>query len=579
MYPVSQAKKGSALRVNVDSVLAEASFRFDFFSRSLKEQISNTFPLTLSRPYQKFAVNQNGRYELVSAGNVAYAHSAAGVCRGVLIESLSSNYIRSSNVFSGAGGWNPPSSGSPAGVAGGGSILNLTPTTGVAGPVLGLENLSGYQATRFTMTTATGEHYVGRYGGYTQALEQMSLTFKQSGDTTNYALKILTNSGVYLTIDSQGQIVDSQFTDSSIPGGASQNNIWFPMVRTTSDGWTLLSWIFNPTSGNGANDRIPRVQVVKRNGNAWLTSFAGTDQFTFDLFGFSREYAGSQAGLGFERIYSSYIHTASAAGPVARAADSLSWSSVNAALRSVMVEIFGPCYDGSLLSIDDNTAGVFVPNGDNSQVYEVDNMIDLRSDHVGGGVLAVSSVLRCYMRRSVSVTENVNSNIFSSQDPHGLTAGSIVSFRPNANHTLPAPLVGRIATGEQLYYVLPTNLTSTEFMVSTVANGTPVDLTAAASGGFKVRIANNFYAGVPNGDGAQRFIVSWDASNVVVAGTNGGSITTPHGLGGAPVVTHMRFGSGFRYNRQAEINQPISRAIGWHRMLTTLEQVALLNMP
>lgn len=578
MYPVSQAKKGSALRVNVNSVLAEASFRFDFFSRSLKEQVSNTFPLTLSRPYQKFAVNQNGRYEIVSAGNVAYAHSAAGVCHGVLIESLSSNYIRNSNVFSGTGGWNSPNSGSPAGVAGGGSILNLTPTTGIAGPVLGLENLSGYQATRFAMTATTGEHYVGKYGTYAQALEQISLAFKQNGDTANYALKILTN-GVYLTLDSQGQIVDSQLTYSTIPGGASQNNIWFPKVRTTSDGWTLLSWIFDPTTFAGANDKIPRVQVVKKSGNTWLTSFAGTDQFTFDLFGFSREYAGSQAGLGFERIHSSYIHTASAAGPVARAADTLSWSSVNAALQTVMVEIFGPCYDGSLLSIDDNTAGVFVPKGDNSQVYEADNMIDLRSDHVGGGALAVSSALRCYMRRSVSVTENVNSNIFSSQDPHGLTAGSVVSFRPNTNHTLPAPLVGRTATGEQLYYVLSTNLTSTEFMVSTVANGTPVDLTAAASGGFKVRIANSFYAGVPNGDGAQRFIVSWDASNVVVAGTNGGSITTPHGLGGAPAMTHMRFGSGFRYNRQAEINQPVTRAIGWHRVLTTLEQVALLNMP
>lgn len=577
MYPISQAKKGSALRVNPGAVIAEASFRFDFFTRSLKEQVSNSFPLTLSRPYQKFVVNQNGRYGIASPGTTAYDHSAVGVCRGVLVESLSYNYIRNSNVFTGSGGWNPPNSGSPAGVAGGGSILNLTPSTGLPGPVDGLENLAGYQATRFAMTSTNGEHYVGKYGGYS-GIEQISLAFKQNGDTANYALKLLVN-GVYLTINSQGQVVDSQVTYSTIPGGASQNNLWFPRVRTTSDGWTLLALIFDPTNFVGANDKIPRVQVVQRSGSAWLTSFAGSDQYTFDLFGFSREYSGSQAGLGAERIPSSYIHTAAAAGPVARTADSLSWGSVNPALRSVMVEVYGPCYDGSLLSLDDNTAGVFVPKGDNSQVYEADNMIDLRSDHVGGAPLAISSVLRCHMRRSLDVSENVNSNVFSTQGPHGLTAGSVVSFRPNPNHSLPAPLVGRTATGEQLYYVLPTNLTSTEFMVSTVANGTPVDLTASASGGFKVRIANSFFAGVPNGDGLQRFIVSWDDSIVVVAGTNGGSVTASHGLGAAPVVTHMRFGSGFRFNRQAEINQPISRAIGWHRVLTPLEQVALLNMP
>lgn len=581
MYPIFQKKKGSTFRVDPATVIAQAIFNFPFRNRTLTDSVSGTSPITVSRPSQKFCVDQNGRYAIVAAGSAAYDHSAAGSCYGVLTEGRSSNYIRNSNVFTGAGGWNVAPSGSPSGVAGGGQVFNLTLLAGVPGPVLGLENAAGYQATRFS-TTGSGEHYVGKYGGYiVNKIEQIHIAFRLNGNTVDHALRLASN-GVFITLGAQGQVFDSYFSDATT-GAAGQNNFLLPKVRTTSDGWVLVSWLFDPRGGSGNNYNMPRIQVVK--GADWRTSsFASTDDFSFDLFGFCREYAGSQADQGLGRLYSSYIHTASATGPVTRSADSMVWSAISASLKSVFVESYGPLYDCSLLSIDDNSGTAHVPKVVNASAYEPDNMIDLRAvgntDSTGSAVR--SSVFKVACRRGMAVTVNHNSDVFSTQSAHNLTAGMAVSFRPQSGTSLPTPLVGKLSTSpvtEQLYYVLPTGLTANDFMISTLPGGAPVDVTIPAPGNMTVRVSSTFTCGSPALDGAQRFVVSWDATNLTLGTPGGGSTVVAHGLGVAPTLTHMRFGTGVRADCLADLSQPLASVLGWSRVLTTQEQAALLSMP
>lgn len=570
MHLLALKKKGSG-SPDANSVINAASFKFLFKDRTLVEGVSGTSPLTLSRPAQKFLVDQNGRYSINAINATPYHHTGAGVCQGVLIEGASSNYIRNSNLFTGTGGWEGGSSGSPGGVAGGGALLGLTPTAGVPGPILGLETTAGYTATRYTMDATTGQHYVGKYGGYANlTIEQYVLAFKQNGNTTDYALAIGCGGGSDFTVgsivSSAGQILRQQ----SVTVGATFNNSHFLTVRTTADGWVLVSWIMRSTGGGG-NNRNPQIGIVKRNGTSWDTSFAGDPGFTFDLFGFSREYSSSQAGRGAERLASSYIHTNAATGPVARAADSLTWASISASLRSVYVEAVGPVYDCSLLSLDDNSAVAFVPNANNAGAYEPDNMIDLRAEAMNNAAQELYGQYRLYIRRGFSVTVDATTDVFTASAAHSLSAGMQVSFR---SASLPAPLVK-----DQLYYVVSTGLTSTAFMVSTTANGAPIDVTVSASSGLFARVTSSFDAGIAPASGTQRFVVSWDASNVTFGSTGSGSATVAHGLGAAPTLTTMRFGTGFRQNRLADLNQPISRAMGWTRVLTNPEQLALLRQP
>lgn len=579
MYPIIQKKKGSVNRIDPNAVIAQASFNFNFTNRSLVDSVSNTSPLVLTRPGQKFLVDQNGRYAISAAGANPYHHTAAGTCHGLLIEGASSNYIRNSNVFTGSGGWDVAPSGSPAGVSGGGQLLNLTPTAGLPGPVLGLENTAGYQATRFTMTATTGQHYVGKYGGYSTLIEQHVIAIRQNGNTTDYALSISAGGldfTVGFVINAAGQILrQPQFQPDPLQ---TFSNIHFLNVRQTSDGWSLISFVLR-AQGAGNNYRNPQIGVVKRNGSSWDTSFAGDTGFTFDLFGFSREYSASQASRGAERLYSSYIHTNAATGPVARAADSLIWSSISASLKTTFIEATGSVYDCSLLTIDDNSGSAYTAGmtATDTAPYEPDNMIDFRVEASGG--MDLYGLCKCIIRRGLAVTASHTTDVFSTAVPHNLSAGMTVSFRPQAGHTLPSPLVGKSGTSEQLYYVLSTGLTATDFMVSTVANGTPVDLATSISNGVTVRVTNTITIGTAPLSGTQRMIVSWDAANVICGSIGSGSTSTPHGLGAAPTLTHMRFGAGFRVNRLADANIPIGRAIGWTRTLTAQEQTALLTMP
>lgn len=572
MYPFILKKKATQAGPDPATIISAASLHFDFRERSLTEKVSNTSPLTLSRPYQKYAVNSSGRYSVTAAGSAVYDHSAAGVCYGVLAEGVSKNYIGYSNNFTGANSWD--SANTSAGLLGGGEVINLTPTAGLPGPVLSLENTAGYTATRYAPTTTNAEHYVGKYGGYGGGLDQFVIAFKINGDTANYAVRVLIN-GPYFTVNSSGQVVESQLTFTTIPGTASQNTIYYPKIRTTSDGWVLVACVFDPTSYAGANTKMPRVQLVKLAGSSYATTFAGAGDVTFDLFGFSREYANSRSFYGAERLYSSYIHTG-AGSTVTRSADSLIYPSISGSVRSIMVQAHGPVYDASLLSLDDGTATVFNPGGVNTYAYEPNNMIDLRGDASAPAPNALrSSTYVVYLRRSVSVTINTTTGVITASAAHNLTAGMVVEFRNMASpYDLPAPLNLR-----QTYYVLAAGLTSTTFSISDTANGAAISFTGTATGTYVARIQSSFQAGIPATDGTQRFIVSWDNTNVLCVATGGGVTLTPHGLGAAPVVSTMRFGTGFRINRLADLNQPIARTIGWDRMLTQAEALALLRQP
>jgi hypothetical protein len=579
MYPLFLKKKGGASGPDPNALINEASFKFLFANRTLVDSVSSTSPLTVSRPGQKFAIDQNGRYAITAASTTTFQHTEAGVCQGVLIEGASSNYIRNSNVFTGSGGWDVARSGSPAGVSGGGQLLNLTPTAGLPGPVLGLENTTGYRATRFTMTATTGQHYVGKYGGYGTLLEQHVIAIRQNGNTTDYALSISAGGldfTVGFVINAAGQILrQPQFLSDPLN---TFSNIHFLNVRQTSDGWSLISFALR-ASGTGNNDRNPQIGVVKRNGTGWDTSFAGDAGFTFDLFGFSREYSASQASRGAERLYSSYIHTNAATGPVSRSADSLIWSSISASLRTVFIEATGSVYDCSLLTIDDNSGSAYTAGMTSTDTapYEPDNMIDFRVEASGG--MDLNGTYKCVIRRGLAVTASQTTDVFTTAVAHGLSAGMQVSFRPQVGTTLPSPLVGKLGSAEQLYYVLSTNLTSTTFMVSTVANGPAVDLAAAITSGVMVRTSNTVSLGSAPTSGTQRMIVSWDATNVACGSSGASPVSVPHGLGAAPTLTHMRFGTGFRLNRLADLNQPITQTIGWARVLNVAEQAALLRQP
>lgn len=572
MYPFILKKKATQAGPDPATIISAASIHFDFRERSLTEKVSNTSPLTLSRPYQKYSVNSSGRYSVAAAGSAVYDHSAAGSCYGVLVEGVSKNYIGYSNNFTGANSWD--SANTSAGLLGGGEIINLTPATGLPGPVLSLENTVGYTATRYAPTTTNAEHYVGKYGGYGGGLDQFVIAFKINGDTANYAIRVLIN-GPYFTVNSSGQIVESQLSFTTIPGTAAQSVIYYPKVRTTSDGWVLVSCVFDPTSFAGNNTKIPRIQLVKLAGSSYSTTFAGAGDVTFDLFGFSREYANSRSFYGAERLYSSYIHTGAGA-TVTRAADSLIYSGISAGLQSVMVQVHGPVYDASLLSLDDNSATPFSPGGVNTYAYEPNNLIDLRGDASApaSGLLRASSYV-VYLRRSVAVTINTSTGVFTASAAHNFSAGMAIELRNMANpYDLPAPLNIR-----QTYYVLPTGLTSTTFSISETANGAAVTITGSATGTYVARIQTAVSAGVPAADGAQRFIVSWDNTNVLCVATGGGVVLTPHNLGAAPTLSTMRFGTGYRTNRLADLNQPIARTIGWGRMLTQAEALALLRQP
>lgn len=585
MYPFILKKKATQAGPNPATIISAASLHFDFRERSLTEKVSNTSPLTLSRPYQKYAVNSSGRYSVTAAGSAVYSHSATGVCRGILIEGISKNYQLYSNTFAGTPtGWDgwpgtnaqPPGVTGSQGVGGGGRQVNVSVTAGQPGPIDGLENTPGYQSTKVEPTATLGVHSISKYGSTVQdsGFNQFVIALKLSGNTADYAIRITCiGDNPYFTLNSQGQVLESNLNQSQTPA-FNQNSIFYPVVNTTSDGWMIVSWVADSYSGSGNNFYMPQLVFLKKNGNTYEQSFAGAGDVSLSLFGFSREFANSRSFYGAERLFSSYIHSNSGS-TTTRAADSLLYNALSANVRSLLVEAYGPVYDCSLLSIDDGTASSYNPGGVNTYAYEPNNMIDLRADaSIPSPGVKRSTYIVC-IRRSVSVTINTTTGVITASAAHNLTAGMVVEFRNMASpYDLPAPLNLR-----QTYYVLAAGLTSTTFSISDTANGAAISFTGTATGTYVARIQSSFQAGVPATDGTQRFIVSWDDTNVLCVATGGGVTLTPHGLGAAPVVSTMRFGTGFRINRLADLNQPIARTIGWNRMLTQAEALALLRQP
>ena len=353
--------------MTASSIIADASFRFDFNTGTINDLVSNTNVLTVTRPYEKYHLSSSKRYTRTAAGTVVYDHDSNGNKLGVLLEGQYGQRfqgIRYSNRFAGTGGWEAPNVtwGGNTGAGGGGYLKGCTITGGFPGPIDGLENTAGYQASRLMLDTSYGHHYIGKYGlWYTSTYHAYSIAVKGFGDTASHAVRIeAAGSGtegegaICLTVDLQnGQVLDYRTAISSSQEGL----LAYPYVRMTQDGWLLISLRVGKAgsgSAGGTSYSQPRVRIVKKSaGNVIYPA----EQFTGDgasgvyLFGFMREYN--------QLLPSSYVHSDGPTSPISRPSDGLSWTlpnPINPNLRSVFVEVFGHIDTSSLLTLDDGTA-------------------------------------------------------------------------------------------------------------------------------------------------------------------------------------------------------------------------------
>lgn len=118
-------------------------------------------------------------------------------------------------------------------------------------------------------------------------------------------------------------------------------------------------------------------------------------------------------------------------------------------------------------------------------VKSVSNRHQLARGWVAEGVVTTTPSyldIRGSRHRALAVTVAFGEEtIFTTASPHNYTAGTKVYLYPNASSTLPA---GVSAFTE--YFVLPVDLTSTSFKLSTTESGTPLVATTAGVGTFVV---------------------------------------------------------------------------------------------
>lgn len=345
--------------LTADSLIGEAAFRFDFNTGTINELVSSTSVLTVNRPYEKHHINSSKRYARTAAGTVVYDHDSSGNNLGVLVEGFRTQGIKYSNRFAGSGGWEPPSLtfGGNTGAGGGGYLAGCTITGGYPGPLVGLENTSGLQASRLQLDTSFGGHYIGKAGLWTiSTVMSYTIAVKGFGDTTNHAVRIGTagagstgDEGIYITLNLQtGAVIDYRTTYTTQFDGL----LRYPNVRRTSDGWLLVTFrVGGVGSGGGVSNVQPRVRIVQLQGGQAVQQFQGDGTSGVDIFGFQREY--------YQPMPSSYIHSDGPLTPITRPSDNLTWtlpSPLNANLRSVMIEVNGHVDSASLVTLDDGTA-------------------------------------------------------------------------------------------------------------------------------------------------------------------------------------------------------------------------------
>jgi len=352
--------------LTASSIIADASFRFDFNTGTINDLVSSTNVLTVTRPYEKYHISSSKRYTRTAAGTVVYDHDSSGNNLGVLIEGQYLQRfqgIRYSNRFAGTGGWEAPNVtwGGNQGAGGGGYLKGCTITGGFPGPIDGLESTAGYQASRLMLDTSYGHHYIGKFGLWNiSTFQSYTIAIKGFGDTTNHAVRIESagsgtegEGAICITLDLQnGQILDFRTAISS----GQERLIAYPHIRITQDGWLLVSFQAgnNLLSGGGTSYSQPRIRIVRKVGNSVVypaEQFFGDGASGVYLFGFMREYN--------QLLPSSYVHSDGPASPISRPSDGLSWTlpnPINPNLRAVFVEVFGHVDTSSLLTLDDGTA-------------------------------------------------------------------------------------------------------------------------------------------------------------------------------------------------------------------------------
>lgn len=352
--------------LTANSIIADASFRFDFNTGSINDQVSSSNVLTVTRPYEKYHLSSSKRYTRTAAGTVVYDHDSNGNNLGVLLEGQGGvryQGIRYSNRFAGTGGWEAPNVtwAGNQGAGGGGYLKGCTITAGYPGPIDGLENTAGLQSSRLMLDTSFGHHYIGKFGlWYTSTFQPYSIAVKGFGDTVNHAVRVeLAGSGTegegacHVTVDLQNAQILSYRTAIS----TSQEGILaYPYVRMTQDGWILISFrVGNASAGGGGTSYSqPRVRIIRKSGNNVIypsQEFQGDGSSGVYLFGFQREYN--------QLLPSSYVHSDGPASPISRPSDGLSWTlpnPINPNLRAVFVEMIGHIDSSSFLTLDDGTA-------------------------------------------------------------------------------------------------------------------------------------------------------------------------------------------------------------------------------